>query len=274
MCTASIPTTATDRRVPTDPGSSATRRGRTGRQYGLATLVALALLLCAGTAAATAALVPARHGDFGHYTFALTWQPGFCADGSCATDQNHQIDIGLHGLWASRPQALIARGISAPQWWSRGCDYYHHSDAAPQLDAATRQRLRQVMPQLPSSLLTHEYDKHVQCFGFDATRFFQAALDLRKRVVASPFGRWLRDHAGRDVTRHDLLAAFDRDFHTDKTWALQLRCSGPSGRRYLSQLWFTIPRQHLAEFPRGNSLMNAPIAQHNCPARFRLPAWS
>ncbi len=51
------------------------------------------------------------------------------------------MHIGLHGLWASRPQDLIARDIAAPKWWSRGCDFYHHSDAAPQLDGATLRNL-------------------------------------------------------------------------------------------------------------------------------------
>lgn len=127
---------------------------------------ALGLVMASGADAAT--LTPAQHGDFAHYTFALTWQPGFCSTGAgCLSGQPHTALIGLHGLWASRPQALISRGISAPQWWSRGCDYFHHSDRAPRLSQAILEQLRAVMPHLKYSLLTHEYDKHVQCFGFD-----------------------------------------------------------------------------------------------------------
>lgn len=237
------------------------------------TTLVLAFSAIAG-AQADSSLSPQQHGDFGHYTLALTWQPGFCAEGSCAADQSHDVDIGLHGLWASRPQDLIARHIAAPQWWARGCDFYHHSDAAPQLDSAMKRHLKRVMPQLDPSLLTHEYDKHVQCFGFDPERFFATALDLRRRIAASPLGDWLRRHAGQRVARADIRAEFDRAFDTDQTDALQLRCSGPHGARYLSQLWLTIPRTRLAAFPGDAGLMNAPIAQHNCPARFRLPGWS
>lgn len=218
-------------------------------------------------------LQPTRHGDFGHYTLALTWQPGFCAEGSCSPDQNRAIQIGIHGLWASRPQHLIDQDIQAPRWWSKGCDLYHHSEAAPELSDATHDRLEQLMPQLEPSLLTHEYDKHVQCFGFDTQQFFDAELALRDRVADSPFGGWLRAHSGQSIARTDLLDAFDRVFDTDKTKALQLRCSGKDDQRYLNQLWFTIPRQKLAAFPQDAGLMNAPIAQHNCPARFTIPAW-
>ncbi|RJS91044.1 ribonuclease I [Salinisphaera sp. Q1T1-3] len=243
-------------------------------------LAGFVLVWLSGTASAATvgndmpSLMPGRLGDFGHYTLALTWQPGFCDGDSCAADQPRDVLIGLHGLWPSRPQDLIQRDIAAPQWWSRGCDYYHHSGAAPTLDADTRRSLARIMPQLDSDLLTHEYDKHVQCFDYVADDFFDAALVLRGRIADSPFGRWLQEHAEQSVARHDLLAAFDRAFDTQKTAALQLRCSGDGDNRFLSQLWFTIPREHLADFPQEAGLMNAPIAQHNCPARFRVPNWS
>ncbi len=123
------------------------------------------------------------------------------------------------------------------------------------------------MPQLHPSLLTHEYDKHVQCFGFQTQRFFATALDLRQRVATSPLGDWLRRHAGQRVARADVLAEFDRAFHTVRTDALQLRCSGPDDARYLSQLWFTIPRAHLAEFPRHAR----PDERTDRPARLPSP---
>lgn len=240
----------------------------------LAIATVLIALASVAPAQADSPLSPNKHGDFGHYTLALTWQPGFCAEGQCDANQNHDIHIGLHGLWASRPQDLISRGIAAQQWWSRGCDFYHHSEAAPQLDGPTQRNLERVMPQLDPSLLTHEYDKHVQCFDFDTRQFFATELDLRQRIAGSPLGDWLRKHAGQRVARADVLAEFDRAFDTRKTEALQLRCSGPDDSRYLSQLWFTIPRTHLAEFPQDTGLMKAPIAQHNCPAQFRVPGWS
>jgi ribonuclease I (enterobacter ribonuclease) len=239
-------------------------------------LIVLMLGLLAAGGAQAAALQAARYGDFAHYTFALTWQPGFCGtDGGCLPDQPHGVLIGLHGLWASRPQSLIRRGISDPQWWARGCDYYHHSDSAPALPPATLQRLNAVMPHLKDSLLTHEYDKHVQCFGFDPQTFFQTELSMRRAVADSAFGRYLTVTArGHEVRRAEVIQAFTRAFSTDQTSSLQLRCErNRGGQVVLTQLWITLYRDALARFPRDDSFMNAPILQDDCPGRFRVPDW-
>lgn len=237
---------------------------------------ALVLGLLAAAGAQAVPLTAARHAHFAHYTFALTWQPGFCStDGGCLPDQPHGVLIGLHGLWASRPQSLIDRGISAPQWWSRGCDYYHHSDEAPRLLPAMLTRLHRVMPHLKDSLLRHEYDKHVQCFGFDAPTFFATELRMRRQVIDSAFGRYLITTARGHRVRHaDVTAAFMRAFGTDQSSALQLRCGHDHhGHVVLTQLWITIHANALPRFPRDGALMNAPIAQDDCPARFRVPGW-
>jgi ribonuclease I len=238
-------------------------------------LCSLALLL-AGPALA-APLLPARHGTFAHYTFALTWQPGFCSVWSgCRADQPHTVLIGLHGLWASRPRSLIERHISAPQWWRRGCDYYHASRRPPVLPDALLAQLRRVMPHLRRSLLVHEYDKHVQCFDFDTGTFFATALRLRRAVVRSDFGHYLTTSArGRLVARADVLHEFQRAFNTDQRAALQLRCARDHrGKVVLTQMWITLHADALERFPRRGALMNAPIAQHNCPAHFWVPDWS
>jgi len=242
----------------------------------LARLLAIVLGLLAIGGARALPLTAARHADFAHYTFALTWQPGFCGTGDgCLRDQPHGVLIGLHGLWASRPQSLIDRGISAPQWWSRGCDYFQHSDRAPRLSRATLRHLARVMPHLRDSLLRHEYDKHVQCFGFDAQEYFDTELRLRERVLDSAFGRYLIARAGNREVRHaDVIDAFMHAFRTNQSTALQLRCERDvRGQWVLTQLWITLHVDGLARFPGKGSLMNAPIAQDNCPVRFQVPGW-
>jgi ribonuclease I (enterobacter ribonuclease) len=212
------------------------------------------LVAAAGTRAAP--LKPPLHADFGHYTFALTWQPGFCStDGGCLSDQPHGVLIGLHGLWPSRPQSLIDRGVSAPQWWSHGCDYYHHSNLAPRLSPAMVTRLNRVMPHLRDSLLTHEYDKHIQCFGFDAPVFFETELRMRGRVRASTFGRYLVSTAqGHQVRHADVILAFMQAFDTHQLPALQLRCGrNHDGQVVLTQLWFTLHSDSTSRFPRDHS---------------------
>jgi ribonuclease I len=229
--------------------------------------------MCCGTV--LAALVPAKHGDFAHYTFALTWQPGICStDGGCRSDQPRAPLIGLHGLWASRPQQLIRRGITDPQWWSKGCDYYVHSAAPPPIDARLRRTLYEVMPHFRQSLLTHEYDKHVQCFGFGASAFFTTELAMRHAVAAGSFGRFLISQTGHVVTRAAVSARFLSAFSTDEARSLQLQCGrNRAGQTVLTQFWITIRTSELAAFPRAVSLMNSPVNEDTCPATFRVPAW-
>jgi ribonuclease I len=244
------------------------------RNRATAVLIA-ALTVVAQPAGAAPALAPAEHADFTYYTFALTWQPGICGtEEGCLADQPKSALIGLHGLWASLPETLTAQGITPQQWWQRGCDFFQHSDAAPALDAALERRLDDVMPHFTHSLLTHEYDKHVQCFGFDAERFFATALAMRDAVAGGAFGAYLVQHAGRDVTHAELSAAFRTDFATTATASLQLQCGhDATGREILTQLWVSIDANKLADFPRADSLIDAPIAQDDCPATFRLPSW-
>ncbi|HVA33913.1 MAG TPA: hypothetical protein VNG31_07170, partial [Candidatus Baltobacteraceae bacterium] len=247
---------------------------------------ALFALMCAmGVAAERGHLVPAKYGDFGYYTFALTWQPGICNfDGAsltgaatpdfCSSDQPHAPLIGLHGLWASRPQSLIKANVPVQQWWSRGCDLYHHSDAAPPLSADLQAKLAAVMPHFRNNLLTHEYDKHVQCFGFDPTQFFTTELAMRLAVADAPFGRYLAAQAGHSVEHENVVAAFEKSFDTTDARSVQLQCvRDGTGRAVLTQFWITILADRLALFPAAASLSDIPIDQDTCPATFFIPSW-
>jgi len=219
---------------------------------------------------------PGQHAGFDHYTFALTWQPGICSVGAdrCLRDQPKAPLIGLHGLWASLPRDLAARGVVDPQWWEKGCDYYHHASDAPPIDPSLMARLEAVMPHFEHSLLVHEYDKHVQCFGFDATQFFTNELAMRDAVANGPFGAYLVEHAGRDVTHSGVVAAFTAAFATDHPTALQLQCrKDDAGQEVLTQFWITIHTALIDAFPRPDSLMDTPTDQDTCPAAFRIPTW-
>jgi ribonuclease I len=221
-------------------------------------------------------LSPGAHGDFSYYTFALTWQPGICeTDAGCTPDQPRADLIGLHGLWPSLPRTLSAAGVTPQQWWRRGCDDLEHSAAAPALDRSLLVQLDAVMPHFAHSLLRHEYDKHVQCFHFAAPAFFRTELRLRQSVMRSSFGRYLVQHAGRDVAHADLRATFRRAFVTPHGQSLQLQCGrDPGGGVVLTQLWITIPAAQVGAFPQPAALMDAPIAQDTCPPVFHLPRWA
>lgn len=222
-----------------------------------------------------AALAPAQHTDFRHYTFALTWQPGICSmPRGCTANQPHDVHIGLHGLWASLPASLASRGVVNRQWWSRGCDYFHHSDAAPPIPPSLRRRVLAVMPHFAHSLLVHEYDKHVQCFGFNPAAFFSTELRMRAAVAASPFGAYLRREQGGVVTRTQTIRTFETAFHTSHAASLQLQCKrNRAGRSILTQFWITISAARLDRFPAPGALIDSKIDQTSCPSAFTIPRW-
>ena len=242
--------------------------------FAAACALALAVLFTSPAGAASS-LQPAIHTDFHHYTFALTWQPGMCAgDSGCLPDQPTTPLIGLHGLWASLPQTLIDQGVKPPQWWVKGCDYFDHSDAPPPLPAALLARLDAVMPHFADPLLTHEYDKHVQCFKFNPTAFFTTELAMRAAVADSAFGNYLTSHVGDTVAHDDVIAAFQSAFDTKLHQSLALECAhDAAGKPILTQLWFTLRVDDLDAFPKGESMMDSPIKQDSCPASFTIPAW-
>lgn len=234
-------------------------------------LAALAL----SPAEALSSLKPAVHADFDHYTFALTWQPGMCAGNpACLPDQPREPLIGLHGLWASLPKTLSDAGVTRPEWWSKGCDYFTHSDAPPPLAAPLLARLAAVMPHFADPLLTHEYDKHVQCFQFDPTAFFTTELAMHDAVANGPFGKYLVANAGRTVSHDQVIGEFHAAFGTQLQQSLGLQCdTDAAGTPILTQMWFTIRVDDLDDFPQGKSMMDSPVNQDNCPATFTIPAW-
>ena len=240
----------------------------------------MTLLVCVfafiGSSAGAFPLTPAvTHGDFAYYTLALTWQPGICAtDEGCRPDQPKGEPIGLHGLWASLPRTLVAAGVTPEQWRQRGCDLVRHSDAEPVLDPALKRRLGDVTPHFADDLLAHEYDKHVQCFGFDPNQFFENELALRERVVNSAFGDYVVSQQGRDVAHSDMVAAFRSAYSTSNGTALQLRCGADAtGQWVLTQIWISVPADRLDLFPLPSALVDAPIDQDTCPLIFHVSAW-
>lgn len=247
----------------------------------------LRLLSLAAALAVLPPLVAGTHGDFSTFTYALTWQPGICSvddppptgakePETCAAGQPHTPLIGLHGLWPSMPQSLIADKTPIGTWFGKGCDLLHHGDAAPAISADLRAQLDAVMPHYKDDLLTHEYVKHVQCFDYDATAFFQEELAMRRIVEGSAFGGFLLAHAGRTVAHDDVVAAFKASFATTAAKALQLECSkDPAGRVVLTQFWMTISAPRLSSFPAATSFVDTPADAYSdtCPATFLMPTW-
>ena len=221
-----------------------------------------------------------RHGDFKHYTLALTWQPGFCllhGQNTCKSDQPQTPLIGLHGLWASRPSDLIKNHQDVTIWWKKGCSIY--ADAAPMptvpaLSSGLSTRLSSVVAHLPSDLVAHEYAKHASCFGMNAEQFFTVAATLRDRFAALPASTQITAKAGQVISKSELQTLIQTDTGPLPEKGLQFQCNKDStGRMVLAQLWFTLKPEKLGEFPHASSFISSPWEQDNCPTHFLLPNW-
>ncbi|QDH24282.1 ribonuclease I [Neokomagataea tanensis] len=227
-----------------------------------------------------AGITPTHHADFRHDTLALTWQPGFCLPDkpghSCTSDQPKTPLIGLHGLWASEPTSLEAQGVPVQKWWMQGCGLLDGGqEQTLSLRPETSAALSAVMPHFEHPLVTHEYTKHVQCFGYPADDFFVSAMTLRSRFEASAFGRYLANNVGYRVQRDELLAQFKHLSGVTAERGLQFQCSKRAdGQAVLSQIWMTLDPQKLDSFPQSEAFMSSPFDQNSCPASFLVPSWS
>lgn len=229
-----------------------------------------------------------RHGDFGHYTLALTWQPGFCTSpegASCQPDQPRTPLVGLHGLWASRPSDLIKAQVPVTLWWRKGCSLYEGEApasapastpalSAPTLSAPLAHRLSEMVAHTRSSLVAHEYSKHVQCFGMEAEQFFTVASHLRDRFAALPSARSLTASAGQRIAKADLAREIEADTGPLPERGVQFQCNKtPQGDAVLAQIWFTLKPDALNSFPKTEAFLSSPHNQDNCPASFLVPTW-
>lgn len=221
-----------------------------------------------------------QHSDFGHYTLALTWQPGFCSGPkgmTCNADQPHDPLIGLHGLWASRPADIIKAGVPVTTWWQKGCALYS-AETHPTtfgLSAELAQKLSEIVAHTHSSLVEHEYKKHVQCFGMNEEQFFTAAAALRTRFASLPSARKLEELSGQTITKTELVKRLRDDTGPLPARGVQFQCNKTAqGETVLSQIWFTLKPSGLTQFPNASAFMSSPQEQDNCPAQFLLPQWA
>lgn len=230
-------------------------------------------------AAANAAGIPSGMQDFNHYTFAVMWHPGVCATWSNAaagcTDLSPDAKVNqqwtMHGLWASRPQKLLASGMTGPTWWHYGCYWYNADHELPKdscanpalnLPTALHARLYANMPMAHVCLDRHEYYKHVACFGETPEQFFPVELDLLDKLNATSFTAFIRAHRGEWVSRNAILHAFATSFQVKNADALELRCETAGKHTHetdhqgdiLTQAWITIHKDQLQAFPASESL--------------------
>lgn len=240
-----------------------------GNAYGRVA-ASLVLLLLSTAALADAALERLHAENFDHYTLALTWHPGFCDTHrdpprecrEAKLREGTQRGFVLHGLWPSLPERLAERGIDRQRWWQEGCFLerpradggFCRAHPPFGFDEALGQKLDDAMPGRASCLDRYQYAKHAACFELPEAAYFAAAVALLETVNDSAFGAFVALNQGGEVSRNDLLAAFEAAFGEGTGRALRLECRG-RGNRTLTEVRIGIDAQRLADFPSGESLV-------------------
>jgi len=220
------------------------------------------------------------------FTLALSWQPAFCQmrdrDAACedlAPGQWASTHFALHGLWPNVDRNDDGRLNADDNYClpagerAKAMDMPWRSLPAPNLDNATRDRLAMVMPGSAGLLERHQWAKHGSCSGFDATRYFAAAIARTEDFADTELSRFVAAQAGQEVSRHALIDSFELDFGKGSGRALRLICARPNGTPILSEIRLAL-RPHRIEQPltRGSLAIPAFPPMGTCPSRLRIQA--
>ena len=214
-----------------------------------------------------------------HYILALSWQPAFCeynmGKPECgALDEGDfaATNLTLHGLWpnAADGDHPFYCGVTASD---RRVDEAGDWCAlpAPGIDQATQSALAETMPGSRSCLDRHEWVKHGTCTGFGGDAYFDTSLHLLREVEATQLANLLRANIGREVSRRELLQAWERDFGPGTAKALEIVCRRDGPRGSLTEIRLALRRDMLEEPLSGSMLfLEGPPPHGGCPTEIYI----
>jgi ribonuclease T2 len=176
------------------------------------------------------------------YVLALSWEPAFCegmADKAECKGQSLQSyeasHFALHGLWPQPRRKVfcnVDKALSA-------ADDAHQWEALPepQLSAATKAALDQVMPGTQSLLERHEWIKHGSCYpGGVAEAYFGDAIRLTAAINTSPVQTFAAANVGKTIQTSDLRSAFDQAFGVGSGERVRVACKQDGDRRLITEI--------------------------------------
>ncbi|MGQ3891601.1 ribonuclease T2 family protein [Legionella sp. CNM-4043-24] len=165
------------------------------------------------------------------YVLALSWQPGFCQTYGYDAGKPECLHLSaqswqarhlvLHGLWPNQDSCGEHYGFCGVQSARSHCDY-----APVNLSDKVAEQLRVLMPSYSygSCLERHEWNKHGSCQIRSPDEYFALATRLTREADQTELAAYLRDHAGRQVTRSILRDKITQSFGADATRKVYLGC--------------------------------------------------
>lgn len=177
-------------------------------------------------------------GRVGLYTLALSWQAAFCETEpnkpecrSLGTGRYDADHFALHGLWPEDSYCGVAPSIIDD-------DQHGPRRDLPDIDItpATRDALDKAMPGTQSLLERHEWLNHGTCSGVSAETYFNRAITLLDAVNASALRDLFAESTGRQLTRRQVVTAFEESFGADTGSRMRIDCVEDSGRTLIGEL--------------------------------------
>ena len=162
------------------------------------------------------------------YILSLTWYPSNCeinADSrlrECNSLTGYQKrNLALHGLWVQ------VKGVKDGKFCGRIKTDRPFSQY-PKIDLTdkTKKALAKMMPAyaVGNHLELAEFWGHGTCTGLNAEAYYQQATSLTEKLNGSSFGAFMRNNAGKSVSKSALKAAADNAFGKDASSRFELIC--------------------------------------------------
>ena len=214
--------------------------------------------------------------SFDYLLLATSWQAGFCANHQtkpeCQTLKGTYAasNLALHGLW---PNAYDGNhpyycGVASSQITLDKAGSWCSMNSYG-LSSSTLATLRTYMPgagSTTSCLDDHEWYKHGTCSTEAPNTYWSDASAMMSRLGQSSFNTFLKNSAGRYVTRTQLLNAFDSAFGSGTRAALSLNCTKIGTVSYFTEAWIAVKKTGISTFPSAGSLvLDGPISS-SCPS--------
>ena len=218
-----------------------------------------------------APIIPTNDGK-PFYVLAMSWEPAFCeglpdkAECKRQTATSFEAShFSLHGLWPQPKRKVfcnvdkaLAAADNAHQWQTL---------PEPQLSAATKVALDQVMPGTQSMLERHEWTKHGSCYpGADAETYFKDAIRLMSVVNTSSVQGFIAANVGKTIQSADLRAKFDEAFGKGAGDRVRVACKPDGNRQLITEITLGLKGDISAGTPVADLIAASSPTDAGCPS--------
>jgi ribonuclease T2 len=206
------------------------------------------------------------------YVLAMSWEPAFCEGLSgkveCKTQAATSFEAShlvLHGLWPQPRRKVFCNVDKA----LAAADDAHQWEALPEpeLSAATKAALDQVMPGTQSLLERHEWVKHGSCYpGAKAETYFGDAMRLMTAINASAVQAFVAANVGKTIQSADLRARFDEAFGRGAGDRVRVACKPDGNRQLITEITLGLKGDISAGTPVAELIAASSPTDAGCPS--------